>query len=169
MDPYTAYKRRHRVATKLKNKISKIVSSVPECEWVLVYSNLAQTKSVIKRQWDVIGNNESLVHSVQDSMVVLKKAHALDARQRIEHAKKPTNSITRASMVRSMLKKAWLEHVKGTEYEGQTQMYKLVASGKVEPFPWWTTVVGADVPFDNKTLNVAEYSSKVFDYLDLRR
>ena len=165
MDPYTAHRRRHRIATKLKNKINKMVSQLPECEFALVYSSLSETKSVLKREWNVIGNNQAVVESIQDSIGVLKKARDMDLGASSATKQKPRNSVVRASMARSMLKAAWLKHVKGTEYEGQTQMYKLVRSGKVPPLPWWNKVVGQGVPFDNTALNVADHSSKVFDFL----
>lgn len=64
-----------------------------------------------------------------------------------------------------MLRDRWLEHVKGSSCEGKVQMYRLVRDGVCPGFPWWTSVVGPDVPFTNDAVNTPEVSSRLWDYL----
>lgn len=167
LSPYTARRRKHRIACQIQRRLEKALAKLPECQWVLSYRYLGQTKTMAADEWHVIGSHPGLVrHSVNqtrtmDEALLESVAHVATP--------KPRNSVARASACRSMLRDAWLEHVRGTAYEGQVQMYKLVESGKCPPFPWWSSVVGETVPFTNDSINAPDVSSRVWDFFDRKK
>lgn len=161
--PYTARRRKGRIAHQITRRLDKMMKRLPDCQWVLAYRYLGETKTTASHEWHAIASHGALVTKT------LAAAPSFDEALLIPETpgtcpQKPKNAVTRASVCRSMLKDAWLEHVRGTPFDGKVQMYRMVREGLVPPFPWWHTVTGG-AEFTNDALNTPEVSSTVWDYL----
>jgi len=165
LHPTIAKRRKTRVASQLHKHVARLMTRLPECEWVLAYRFLGQSKTMVQHEWHAISSTQGLENTV------LEKRHLLDTvLEQPERALdpcpiKPRDSTVRASMVRQLLREAWKDHVKGTPFEHKVQMYSLVDQGTVEPFPWWHHVVGRHIPFKNTSVNIPEVSSALWDHL----
>lgn len=166
MHPYTARRRKTRIAGQIQRRVDKLMRRLPQCDWVLAYRYLGETATAAETDWNAIGTHRGLVKVVAGQTPAYDEALAGPEG---DGPQKPTNSVVRASACRAMLKDAWLEHVRGTPFEGKVQMYAMVERGEVEPFPWWTEVVGHDVPFVHTSVNSPEVSNRLWDYLIRRQ
>jgi len=176
LHPTIAKRRKTRIAMQLHRQLARLMTRLPECEWVLGYRYLGQSKTIAQHEWHAIASTEGLVQTV------LEKRHVLDAVLENDHLlqsssssssssscpAKPRDSTVRASMVRRMLRRAWADHVRGTPFQDSVQMYSLVERGAVDAFPWWHHVVGRHIPFKNTSVNIPEVSSALWDHLIAR-
>lgn len=160
--PYTARRRKGRIAGQLTKRIAKVMRRLPECEWVVAYRYLGQTTSTVGHEWHAIASHGGLATATMTATPTFDQV-LLQDRHPGACPDKPRNAVTRASLCRSMLRDAWLDHVRGTPFEGRVQMYRLVRDGECPGFPWWDRVAGVD--FTNEALNCPEVSSRVWDYL----
>ena len=167
LSPYTARRRKHRIACQIRRRLEKAMAKLPECHWVLSYRYLGQTKTMAADEWHSIGSHPGLVRYAVKQTGAMNEALLESVPD--QATPKPKNSVARASACRAMLRDAWLEHVKGTPYEGKVQMYKLVESGKCSPFSWWSSVVGESVPFTNDAINAPDVSSRVWDFCSQKK
>jgi len=165
ISPYTAKRRKARIAGQLRRRIEKSIARLPECEWVLAYRYLGETQHTTGHEWHAISSHCGLVANVISSTGVFDKTLLETDGVSGRCPMKPRSSVARASQCRIMLRDRWLRHVKGTPFEGKVQMYRLVRDGECSGFPWWARVVGPDVPFTNDALNSPEVSSRVWDFL----
>lgn len=163
--PTTAKRRKARIADQLGRRTSKIMRRLPDCEWVLAYRYLGQSKRSAQHEWHCVASSTHLSTAVMDQQAVLEKALAHPPHPQDVCPVKPRNSVVRAAQVRQMLREAWRAHVKGTPHAGSAQMYRLVQAGEVQPFPWWHHIVGRHVRFTNTAVNVPEVSSALWDFL----
>lgn len=163
--PYTARRRKGRLAWQISRRLEKVMNRFPDCEWVLGYRYLGATSTTSAHEWHSVGSDRALVSKFLSMSGSYDQALMQDAPGGGAPHRKPMNSTLRASMCRGMLKAAWLEHVRGTPWEGKTQMYNLVRGGECPGFPWWASVVGDDVEFSNVAVNNPDVSSKLWDYL----
>jgi len=162
--PYTARRRKSRLAWQLSRRLEKLMHRFPDCEWVLGYRYLGATAATSAHEWNSIGSKAALVSRFLNTTGSYDEA-LFKAPDNGDAPRKPKNSTLRASMCRGMLKAAWLDHVRGTPWEGKTQMYNLVQRGACQGFPWWKSVVGDDVEFSNDAVNRSDVSSKLWDHL----
>jgi hypothetical protein len=160
--PYTARRRKGRIAGQLKRRLDKMMRRLPECQWVLAYRFLGETKSCASHEWHAIASHDALVTKTMAATPSYDDA-LLRPDSTGTCPEKPRNAVTRASLCRAMLKDHWLEHVKGTPFEGKVQMYRMVQDGSCPPLPWWDRVAG--VEFTNDALNHPDVSSRVWDFL----
>lgn len=161
MHPATAKRRKVRVAGQIQRRVDKIMRRLPECEWVLAYRFLGESTVAAGHEWHAIATRGRLAAKAKDAVPGFEAA----LEQPDDVPTMPRNSVVRASQCRAMLKDAWLEHVRGTPFEGRVQMYSLVAQGACDPFPWWSSVVGDDVAFANDSVNRPEVSTRIWEYL----
>jgi hypothetical protein len=163
LSPYTARRRKGRVASQLKHRLDRLMRRLPECQWVLAYRFLGETRNTAGHEWHAIASHDGLVSKTMASTSSLDEALLKPSEQ--GEIEKPRNSVARARECRHLLREAWLRHVHGTPFQGRVQMYRMVRDGECDGFPWWNDVVGQGVPFTNDAVNTPDVSSRLWDYL----
>lgn len=168
MDLRLAAKEMKRSCTSIAKQLHKKLARYHKAEWVLAINYVCESNGMIHTRWNVQGSNPILVHKVEEWKPALENALIMP-----ENApscpEKPGNAVKRAHLVRKMLREEWLNHVKGTSYEGKTQCFSLVRQGVVHGFPWWASVVGEGVPFESLSVDRPDVSHRLFDYLSSKR
>ena len=167
MDLRIAHKELKRVNKSIAKSIEKRLERFQGAEWVLALNYIAQTDGIVQSRWMVKGSSAALVSKLEEWQPALDNALAVTGTDGESGSmlRKPTSATKRATVVRKMLRFEWLRYVHGTPSEGKKQCFDIVKRGDVPLFPWWDSVVGADVPFESISIDMPEVSGKLFDYL----
>lgn len=165
--PYTARRRKGRIASQLTHRIDRLMRRLPECQWVLAYRFLGETRNTTGHEWHAVASHDALVTRTLASTSTMDDA--LRKPPESVAMEKPRNSVVRARECRRLLREAWLEHIRGTPFEGRVQMYRMVRDGECDGFPWWSRVAGDGVEFTNEAVNNPDISSRVWDYLAIQK
>jgi hypothetical protein len=152
-------KQLRRVSNAVENKLRKLEGFEGIAVVVPHIYNGAQ-------QWQVISTDKRLQAAIESSLGPIGYAYenATSVPTLEEFTRMPKNAEERATAVRKLLHAAWKTHTKGTSYEGNKQMYNVVAKEPLMKFGWWDDVTDA-APFTNTAVNTPTISRKLFEYL----
>lgn len=166
MDLRLAHKEIRRIVCKNIGKYirKKLTTKFPDAQWVLAVNYLAETQGIVQSRWAVDASHEGLKQKVEEWKPALENVLVTSATS-YPSDRKPTSAIKRAVVVRKLLRKAWLEHVRGTPHEGKKQCFDLVKKGTVSGFVWWQSVAGLGIPFESSSVDRPEVSDRLYDYL----
>jgi hypothetical protein len=168
---YKKARREMRRAIKAIDKnISRRLRRFDDARYVVAVSYTSEVgrDNLIIPTWHFCGD-ETLQAKVKEWTPALENAmlvceHGSDVKKKREQwLVCPRNSEERAKKVRHMLRLLWVEHVKGTAYEGKKQMYDLVNKQGCKGFDWWEKVTHG-APFLNTTLDTAAMSKLLFEH-----
>jgi hypothetical protein len=142
------------IDSAIRKRLRSIQSSDDDVQFVFAAKIVMMDGGVVASSVRSLGSDDGLCEQA---------AGVSFERQRAEDwSVMPGNAEDRAKKTRKLLALVWKEHVKGTEFEGKKQMYRLVRERLVPALSWWERVAG--VEFTNTALADPEVSERVFRF-----